>query len=247
MRDFLIYTDPAVEEEENDYLEREADLLYFDFDFKNYLSYSEKKERIGEADIWYFSEYPGFSIKNNKLHYEQTKKSKVQNSTKEELTTKIYTLDHIPYQTIVCEGCRFYINNYLRQSAIKPNIVNLDRLSGPLIWSPVFKFLLWRDFSSSMKNMLESQNYRKKYERRILKAFCINFQILKESPFSLKERLSGTERSVFEERLLNVFLFSGISEKKIQTLLTNFFLTESLDEIISFYQELLSQFETGIN
>jgi hypothetical protein len=178
------------------------------------------------------------------VHYKETIKSKVQNSTKEELTIKIYTLDHIPYQTIICEGTKFYINNYFQGSVpyVNFDVVGLNLLSSFFIWEPIFHYLLWTTCSSSMKNMLENQKYIKNYKKEILETFEYEFQRIKKSQFCLNDILSKTERSVFEERLLNVFLFSGISENKSKKLIDHFLLTESLDEILSFYKELLSQF-----
>lgn len=193
--------------------------------------------------IWDILQYPGFFIKNNKVHYKETIKSKVQNSTKEELTNNIYTLDHIPYETILCEGTRFYINNFFQGSVINFNGVDLNILSLSLIWSPVFHYLLWTTCSSSMKNMLENQNYRKSYEREILKTFKDEFQRIKCNPIYLNKILAETKKSVFEERLLNVFLFYRISENNSKTLINNFLLTGSVDKILSFYQELLSPFK----
>lgn len=126
------------------------------------------------------SEYPGFSIKNNKLHYKERIKSKVQNSTKEEFTNKAYTLDHIPYQTIVCEAALFYINNYFQGSIINFNAVGLKILSYSIIWKSIFNYLLWTPFSSSMKNMLKDGNYRKNYEKEILTTFENEFKLIKD-------------------------------------------------------------------
>lgn len=191
-------------------------------------------------EIWYISEYPGFFIKNNKIHYEETLNPKVQNSTK--LTSKIYTLDHISYQTIICEGIKFYIKDFLQGSGVNISAIGLNALSLSLIWSPVFHYLLFTRFSSSMKKMLENQNYIKNYKKEILKTFEDQLKRITFSQTSFKQLLSKTEKSVFKKRLLNVLLFSGISENESETLINNFFLTESLDEILSFYQELLSQF-----
>lgn len=137
---------------------------------------------MGIGDI---SQYPGFfiknNIKNNKVHYKETIKSKAakQYSTKEELTIKIYTLDHIPDQIIICEGAKFYINNFLQGSVVKFNAVLLNILSLSLIWSPVFQYLLWTTCSSSMKKMLDNQNYIKNYKREILQTFEDQFQRIK--------------------------------------------------------------------
>ena len=194
-------------------------------------------------DVWYSSQYPGFFIKKNKVYYKETIKSKVKNSPNEELTSNIYTLDHISYETFICEGTKFYINNFLQESVINPNAVDLNLSMLSPIWTPVFQYLLWTSCSSSMKNMLENQNYIKKYKRDILKTFYDEFKVIKSTKIFLNKILAETERSVFEERLLNVFLFSGISENNSKTLVTNFFLTGNLNEILSFYQELLSQLE----
>jgi len=238
LRDFFVYTAVDIEEEE---LEEEEG---YSSGRNTYLSDSDKNEIIGKKGFWDISQYPGFFFKNNKVHYQETIKSKVENSTKEELTIKIYTLDHIPYQTIVCEGSKFYINQFLQGSVVNFNAVLLNILSLALIWPPVFEYLLWTSFSSSMKKMLDNQNYIKNYKEEILQTFEDEFQKIKYSEFRLNEILTETKRSVCEERLLNVFLFSGISENKSKTLINNLFLTKSLDEILSFYQELLSPFET---
>lgn len=148
--------------EGNDYSGDEEEDSYFEGD--SYFSYCDKI--MEEWGPWDISQYPGFFIKNNKVHYKETIKSKVQNSTKEELTIKIYTLDHIPYQTIICEGTKFYINNYFQGSIINLDVVCLNVVSMSLVWSPVFHYLLWTPSSSSMKNMLENQNYRKNYIKR---------------------------------------------------------------------------------
>lgn len=74
-------------------------------------------------EIGYISEYPGFFIKNNKIHYEETLNPKVQNPTK--LTSKIYTLDHISYQINICEGTKFYINNFLQESVVNCSAIVL--------------------------------------------------------------------------------------------------------------------------
>lgn len=158
--------------------------------------------------IWEISEYPGFFITNNKVHYKETIKSKVENSTKEELNSKIYTLDHIPYETILCEGTKFFINDYYQGSIVNYNAVVLNTLSISFIWVPVFRYLLWTRFSSSMKNMLEKENYRKKYEKQILLAFEDKFKRIKTSQTLLNKIIS--ERSVFEERILNILFLSGI-------------------------------------
>jgi len=186
-------------------------------------------------EIGYISEYPGFFIKNNKIHYEETLNPKVQNPTK--LTSKIYTLDHISYQINICEGTKFYINNFLQESVVNCSAIVLKALSLSTIWSPVFHYLLFTRFSSSMKKMLENQNYIKNYKKEILQTFEHQLRRKTSSQTSFKKLLSKTEKSVFKKRLLNVLLFSGISENKSETLVNNFFLTESLDEILSFYQE----------
>ena len=92
-----------------------------------------------------------------------------------------------------------------------------------------------------MKKMLEDQNYRKNNGEIILKTFYSEFQELQSDQTSLTRLLLKTERPVFEKRLLNVFVFSGISEEKGKTLIINFLSTKILDDISSFYQELVSQ------
>jgi len=197
LKDFFIYTVLELYEDDSDSSGDIADL-----------SYSDKNEIIEKKGIWEISEYPGFFITNNKVHYKETIKSKVENSTKEELNSKIYTLDHIPYETILCEGTKFFINDYYQGSIVNYNAVVLNTLSISFIWVPVFRYLLWTRFSSSMKNMLEKENYRKKYEKQILLAFEDKFKRIKTSQTLLNKIIS--ERSVFEERILNILFLSGI-------------------------------------
>ena len=202
LKDFFIYTILDLYEDDSDSSGDIADL-----------SYSEKNEIIEKMGIWDISEYPGFFVKNNKVHYKETIKSKVKNSTKEEIISKIYTLDHIPYETILCEGTKFYINDYYQGSIVNynANAVVLNTLSISLIWELVFHYLLWTRFSSSMKNMLEKENYKKKYEKQILIAFEDQFERIKSCQISLNEIIS--ERSVFEERFFKYTSFFRNSGK----------------------------------
>ncbi len=76
---------------------------------------------------------------------------------------------------------------------------------------------------------------------RSKQTFYSAFKDLQSGQKRLKRLLSRTEKSLFKERLLNVFVFSGISKEKGKTLITNFLSTKSLDDMISFYQELVYQ------
>ncbi len=238
LRDFFIYTDITIilEKEAESDSEAESGSL----EFRTDLSYSEKNELIGQMGVWEISKYPGFFITNNKVLYKETIKSKVENSTKEELINKIYTLDHIPYENFIYEGTKFFINNFLQRSGVNYNAAVSQIVSLSIIWEPVFNYLLFTKLSSSMKKMLENQNYRKSYEKQILLTFEDQFKRIKPNSTRLNKII--LKRSVFEERFLNILLFSEIPENKSKVLVNNFFLTSCLDEIISFYQELLSQF-----
>lgn len=46
------------------------------------------------------------------MYYQESLKSDVKNSTKKELITKIYSLDHISYETIVSEASLYYIHTF---------------------------------------------------------------------------------------------------------------------------------------
>lgn len=227
LRDFLICT--GIELEENEYEKCRGD----------YFSFLEKKvEKMG---IWHIDKYPGFFIKKNKVYYQESIKSKLKKSKKSELITKIYNLDNIPYQTVIIEGAKFYINSFFQGSIIDMELPDLEELSFGQVWVPVFYYLLFSKYSSSMKKMLEEQNYMKNYKGTILYSLKYIFKQMKSQGVmqsELKELLFKTERDITKERLLNLFDFSGISKDESETLIKNFLLTESLDEIISSYQKL---------
>jgi len=201
--------------------------------------------KIAEMGIWYISKYPGFFIKNNKVYYQESLKSKAKNLTTEKRIIKIYSLEAIPYQIIVCEANKFYLNNFFQGSPLNKSIEDLKlfKLDALLyIWLPVSHYLLFTTYSFSMKNILAKETYRKDYEKEILEIFHYKFIKIESRDTSLKRRILKTEREIFKERLLNIFIFSGLSINKAKKLLNNLFLTENLNEIISFYKELLSQF-----
>lgn len=230
LRDFLIFS--AFELEQDEYEKYRGDV------------FSLKKKKVEKMGIWHIFTYPGFFIKNNKVYYQESIKSKFKKSKKGKLITKIYNLDNIPYQTIITEGAKFYINSFLQGSVIDIELPRLEVLSFSLVWVPVFYYLLFTTCSSSMKKMLEEQNYMKNHKGAILRTFEDTFKRMK-SPGAyqrlLEDLLSETEKDIIKERLLNLFDFSEISKDDSETLINNFLLTESLDEIVSSYQKLLSQ------
>lgn len=193
------------------------------------------------------SRYPGFFFKNNKMIYKESVKSKVKNGTKEELIIYNYNLDNIPYQTFVFEATKFYMNNFFQGAVLDLDIQDLKIFSLSLIWAPVFHYLLFTTCSSSMKNMLENQNYNKNHKGTILSSFAFGFKQLTfgtgSNNVQFKQLVAETERDFLKERLLNILDFSGISKNESETLITNFLLTENVDEIVSSYQNLISQLE----
>lgn len=198
--------------------------------------------------VWHISKYPGFIIKNNKVYYQESVKSKIKNSTKEELITQIYKLDTIPYQTIVFEGTKFYMNKFLQGAVFKSTVSSVKLVSLSQIWLPVLNYLLFTTFSSSMKKLRlkrkEDQNYKKNHKGEILFTFEDIFKRMNSKGsfgLQLEELLSKVKRDVLKENFLNLFDFSGISKSESETLITNFLVTENLDEIISSYQKLLSE------
>lgn len=191
LRDFFVYTALELEDEELESLEGD--------------SFSQKNKKIEKLGICDISEYPGFFIENNKLCYEEEElvKSKVKNSTKEELITRIYNLDNIPYQTFVSEGAKFYIDKYFQGADLDLDMPTLKKLSVSLIWARVFNYLVFTTCSSSMKKMLEDQNYKKNHKGTILSSFECEFRQLKPKAWNgwrFKRFLSETEKNVLKER-----------------------------------------------
>jgi hypothetical protein len=161
------------------------------------------------------------------VYYRESVKSKIKNATKEGLITQTYNLDTIPYQTFVSEGRKFYINSFMQGAVLEGNVLELKVFSLSRIWVPVFNYLLFTTYSSSMKKLLEDQNYKKNHKGVILFIFEDTFKRMNsKGSFGLRlKELSKTRKSVLKERFLNIFDFSGISKEESETLITNFFLT----------------------
>lgn len=163
LRDFFVFTASELEEELESLEENSA---------------SQRNKKVEKMGLWYISEYPGFFIENNKVYYQESVISKIKNTTEEELITQNYNLDTIPYQTFVFEGTKFYINNFLQGAVLNLDIQGVKVLSLSLIWAPVFNYLVFTTCSSSMRNMLENQNYKKNHKGTILLTFQHGFKQL---------------------------------------------------------------------
>lgn len=136
------------------------------------------------------------------------------------------------------------MNKFLQGDVFKSTVSSVKLVSLSQIWLPVLHYLLFTTFSSSMKKLLEDQNYKKNHKGEILFTFEDTFKRMNSKGsfrLELEQLLSKVKRDVLKENFLNLFDFSGISKSESETLITNFLLTENLDEIISSYQKLLSE------
>lgn len=202
------------------------------------------RDRVfSEKDIWYLSKYPGFFIKSDNVFYQESLKFKAKNSTTEEIIVKTYNLNNIPYDTIICEAIKFSIKKTFQEAISSHGIHYAKAISLHSIWPLVFNYLLFTTCSSSIKDILEKGNYIKNDEPEILLTFYDQFKKRKylETIEFVKLKSLKTRIKNIEERLLNIFIVSGVSKKRAQTLINNYLLTENLDEIISFYQQLVSK------
>ena len=240
LRNFFVFT--AFEEEENDDSQSDEDET-------NDFTYTSEERQIAKMGIWFISKYPGFFMENNKVYYQGSLDSIDKESTTDKRISQIYSLEAIPYHTFICEANKFYLKNYFQNPPLPGNtkdflIFQLDSLTP--VWYPVSNYLLLTRYSSSMKNILKKENYIKNHEEVVFQMFYYIFIEIENKDTSLKERILKTERKVFKERILNIFLFSGLSKNKAKNLVNNLFLTESLNEIISFYKKQLPPSSTQI-
>lgn len=156
---------------------------------------------------------------------------------------QIYTLENVPYPLIVCEAIKFELYYHY----------NLNQNQGASFnWPKILDYLLNTTFP--VRKMLEEKNCIKRYNKDILKGFHHGFRQLRQIngllnffsnskvkyfPESLIELYLPLESS--KERLLNVLVFSEIPKQEAEKLTEDYFLTEDLTDIISYYKNMLSK------
>jgi len=210
--------------------------LFYSNSYQNYYSLRDFLIDAGaddftqnDDDSWSDFVFSGFFIENNRVFYKG-------------FDDKIYTLENVPYQLIVCSAIKYELNNYYNSN--KEQYVSFN-------WSLILNYLLITTFP--VRKMLEKQNYIKEYKKQIFKGFQDGFACLrdielkaffsnsevKNFPKSLVKYYSPLESS--KERLLNILIFSEIPKKEAEKLTEKCFLTEEFTEVISSYKDLLSK------
>lgn len=224
LKDFLIDTWLPFEKEDSDY----------DSDSDEYL---ENKK----FDSWPRLKYKEFFIDKSVVFFE--KKELVNEKTK----TKVYTLNEISYETLICEGATVYIDLFFKGRYIGGDEKLLKIYSKLYVWNVIFCYLLFTPYSSSIRKVLEKENYPTKYGKEIFTHFLYQFGSIQPngklgSLFNIP--YLGEKPSIFlnkevkslEERFENVFAISNIPTKKGEKLFKDFFVTKSLNETISYYE-----------
>lgn len=238
-KDFLIYT---FSEEE-----REERLSQEDFSSKDEDQIDEKRSS------WPFLKYPGFFIENNIIYFQKIipQKGDISDiSTKKDSEICIYSLENVPYVTIITEATRFYVKSFFHRKVIgvkdgEDGEKTLTFLSIRRIWCHVFCYLLLTPFSSSIKKVLENEKYKDKYMEQIIRAFYVESTSINSYKSRLKQVVLFLTQDfridqnplILKKRFQNLFSFSNTSDKKSDTLITDFFSTQNFEKIASYYKK----------
>ncbi len=217
--------------------------LFYNNSFQPYYSFKDFLIDVGahefttyNDDSWSNLLFIGFFIENERVFLK-------------DFHGKIYTLENVPYQFIVCNAIKYQLNNYYNNCSTIPTKNKKEYMS--FHWSLILEYLLITAFP--VRKMLEKQNYIKEHKKIILegfyeafigltnsqiKDFLSNFKV-KSFPKSLVKFYSPLESS--KERLLSLLIFSEIPKKEAEKLTEKCFLTEEFTEVIFYYKHLLSK------
>lgn len=173
-------------------------------------------------------------------------------------TMCVYSLENISYQSLIIEATRFYIKSFFQRKVVgversEKGEETLKFLSLHRIWSHVFSYLLFTSYSSSIKKLLEVEDYKQKYKKELICAFYIEATSLDSYQSRLDEFLTfltqETEESLMDEKTLilkerfaNLFSSSDISKEDGEKFVKNFFLTKNFKEIALFYKIKASKY-----
>ena len=243
-KDFLIYTwleDEKVHQEDS-FSESEDEE---EGDYNDCNNYNKA--------CWKTLKYAGFFIENDVVYFKELINKKGDDIfTDQDSQVCVYSLESVSYQSIILEATKFYINSYFQGKILgversEKGEGTLKYLSIHKIWPYIFNYLLFTPYSSSIKNLLEVENYKQKYKNQLIRAFSRESTSLEKYPHHLdeylpllmqetKDSLIGEKTLILKERLKNLFSSSDISEEASEKLVNNFFLTKTFKEIALFYK-----------
>ena len=177
-------------------------------------------ESDNETDYVYDLSYSSFFIENDTLYYA------------ENYDGTVYTLDHIPYNTLACEAVRHYVKD-----SIKTN------RNQSIVWRRVFTYLLDQRFS--VLDVLIEENFIEKMKPTIIQNFYYGFRSKEKDRLSKASLEKITKRLPCEigfskERLLGILLYCEFPRTDSEILITDFFRKKSYQNILLYYQNVLS-------
>lgn len=185
--------------------------------------------------------YQDFFISDKKVFFKGFLDENSNDIEKSEYGT--YSLDHIPYQTILLAAIKCYVHNFLDQTISNESTIDSKRSSLYtkrnsmfFIWTKVFKYLLFTKYFLSVKKIIHEKNYFEPFKLEVSTCFASQFKEVEKEKELMLNPLLSLKKEVLEKRLLNLLTFSNISQTEAETLITNFFSTRSFTEIISYYE-----------
>lgn len=142
-----------------------------------------------------------------------------------------YTLDHIPYNTLVCEALRYYVKN-----SIKTN------KNQSMVWVRVFRYLLDERFD--VLKVLIEENFMQKLKPIIIQNFYDGFKAQENRRLQQASWQNITNDFFYKiwfskERLLNIFLYCEFPRKDSEVLVTDFFREKNYQNILLYYKNVL--------
>ena len=245
-KDFLIYTWSEEKKlcQEDSFSESEDEQEDYSNHSNNY-----------NKPCWEILKYSGFFIENDVVYFKEliNKKGKSFDIfTDQDSKVCIYSLEDLSYQSLILEATKFYINSFFQRKIVgversEKGEETLKFLSIHKIWSHIFGYLLFTPYSSSIKNLLEVENYKSKYKKQLIHAFYSESSYLDSYESRLEafllpltqeteESLIAEKTLILKERFENLFSLSDISTKDGEKLVNNFFLTKTFQEIALFYK-----------
>jgi hypothetical protein len=203
-------------------------------------------------DSWPRLKYKGFFIEKNLIFFEKKEEIKdlyplvndnIQDLGEDTIKTKVYTLNDISYETLICKGIKAYIDLFFKGGFIDRDEKSIKTFSVTLVWSVILSYLLFTPYSSSIRKVLEKENYPTRYRNEIITGFLIKFMSInsyRSPPKLFNAEVSDTSVGsvTFQEGFKNVFAISNIPINEAEKLIKGFFVTKNLNEIISYYEKL---------
>ncbi len=183
-----------------------------------------------------------FSFKNKKVYYYYVPPG-VDETWVLRLLAKpagtMYCMDNVSYDNLMYEAIKFFMKDNIEESPFKDNLGALQIVTVQLLWSPLSKLLLYTRYSSFVKDLIEDKKCMEKFQVELM--LC-SYRIMEKTieredfyTFFLSEKMISPR-----DRLLNLLYFSTLSREDRETFVDNFFKRNNFEEIISYYEEALS-------